>query len=159
MGWAHTIPSATFVRNCRLGSLSTGSVSCRSSRTCFLASDDDFVNNQVNAMPINAGGSTACVVGNSESTTIRLSDLLLPCVRVRASHWFSGETIGETSAFVHPKSVHHRLALMRLVVQSPAYQRNAETVRLSPGQEDERKLSPCNVPSWGGRTLYHRLRL
>ena len=48
---------------------------------------------------------------------------------------------------------------MRLVVQSSAYQRNAETVRLSPGQEDERKRSLCNVPSWGGRTLCRRLRL
>ena len=67
--------------------------------------------------------------------------------------------IGETSAFVHPESMHHRFALMRLVVQSSAYQRNAETDRLSPGQEDERKRSLCNVPSWGGRTLCRRLRL
>ena len=35
---------------------------------------------------------------------------------------FSGETIDETSVFVHPKSVHHRFALVRLVVQSSAYQ-------------------------------------
>ena len=72
---------------------------------------------------------------------------------------FPGETIGDTSAFTHPKSVHHRFALMRLVVQSSAYQRNAETIRLSPGQEDERKRSPCNVPSCGGRALCHWLCL
>ena len=66
---------------------------------------------------------------------------------------FSGVTIGETSAFVYPESVHHCFALVRLVVQSSAYQRNEETVHFSPGQEDERKRSPCNVPSWGGRTM------
>jgi hypothetical protein len=72
---------------------------------------------------------------------------------------FSGETIGKTSVFIHPDSVHHRFALMRLVVQSSAYQRNAETVRLYPGHEDERKQSPCNVPSWGARTLCRWLLL
>ena len=36
--------------------------------------------------------------------------------------------IGETSAFVHPESMHHRFALMRLVVPRSAYQRNAKQV-------------------------------
>ena len=63
MGWAHTILSATFVGNCRLGSILTGSVSCRSSKTsCFLASHDGFVYSQVSAMPGNARGSTACLL-------------------------------------------------------------------------------------------------
>ena len=107
MGWAHTIPSATFVRNCRLGSLSTGTVFCRSSKTWFPASHDGFVYSQVSAMPSNTGGSTARVIRNSKSTTIRLSGLLLPCVRVWASHWFSGQTIGEArrlKSFLKAKS-------------------------------------------------------
>jgi hypothetical protein len=68
--------------------------------------------------------------------------------------------MGEITSSLHsPLSVHHRLTLtMRLVVHSSAYSQNAETVRLSPGQ-DERKRSVWSCHHWVGGTPDRWLRL
>ena len=85
-----------------------------------------------------------------------LTCFCFPCVRVRGSHWFSGETIGETSVFVHPESNTNFICNIRpQKTETHRVHMTAGSDKLDyPGDASSLPPSPCSTPNYASRVPF-----